>query len=99
MVLCKSPDTFKELNLRMLGTFVWVVQSGEYFTDGGTVEPLLMATSPQQPLFLADSPYIDSCFDPLYNGQFFWRTVHTLTLVLTSLQRPLSSVAKVAVVD
>ena len=26
-----------------------------------------MATSLQRPLFLADSPYIDSCFKPLYN--------------------------------
>ena len=26
---------------------------------------------------------------PLYNSHFFWRTVHTFTLVSTSLQRPL----------
>ena len=26
---------------------------------------------------------------PLYNNHFFWRTVHTFTLVSTSLQRPL----------
>ena len=31
-----------------------------------TVESPLMTTSPQQP--------------PLYNGHFFWRTVHALTL-------------------
>ena len=37
-------------------------------------------------------------FKPLYNGHFFWRTCLTLTLVKTSLQRPLSSVPKVAVV-
>ena len=29
----------------------------------------------------------------------FWRAVHTFTLVSTSLQRPLSSVPKVAVVE
>ena len=28
-----------------------------------TVEPSLMATSPQRPVCLADSPYIDSCFN------------------------------------
>ena len=33
---------------------------------------LLMATSPQRP--------------PLYNGHFFWQTVHTFALVSTSLQ-------------
>ena len=31
-----------------------------------TVEPPLTGTFPQRP--------------PLYNGHFFWRTVHTLTL-------------------
>ena len=35
---------------------------------------------------------------PLYNGYFFWQTVHACTLVSTSLQWPLSSVPKVAVV-
>ena len=28
-----------------------------------TVEPPITATSPQRPVFLADSPYIDSCFN------------------------------------
>ena len=46
-----------------------------------TVKPPLTATSQQQP--------------PLSNSHFFWRTVHTSTLVWTSLQRPLSSVPKV----
>ena len=27
-------------------------------------------------------------FQPLYNSHFFWRTVHTFTLVSTSLQQP-----------
>ena len=35
---------------------------------------------------------------PLYNGYFFWQTVHACTLVSTSLQWPFSSVPKVAVV-
>ena len=38
-------------------------------------------------------------FKPLHNSHFFWPTVHTFTLVSTSLQWPLSSVLKVAVVE
>ena len=56
-----------------------------YFDIGKTVEPRLTATSLQRPT--------------LYNGLFFWRTVHTLTLISTSLQRPLASNPKVAVVE
>ena len=47
-----------------------------------TGEPPVTATSPQPP--------------PLYNGQFFWLTVHTLTLVSTSLRWLLCSVPKMA---
>ena len=36
---------------------------------------------------------------PLYNSHFFWRTVHTFTFVSTSLQWPLYSVPKVAIVE
>ena len=51
-----------------------------------TVERPLTVTSPQWP--------------PLYNGHFFfWRTVHTFTLVSTSPQWPLFSDPKVAVVE
>ena len=56
-----------------------------YFDIGKTVEPRLTATSLQRPT--------------LYNGHFFWRTVHTFTLVSSSLQWPLYSVPKVAVVE
>ena len=48
-----------------------------------TVKPPPTATSRQQP--------------PLYNGHFFWQTVHTFTLVSTSLQWLLCSVPKVAI--
>ena len=48
-----------------------------------TVERSLTATSPQPP--------------PLYDGQFFWLTVHTLTLVSTSLRWLLCSVPKMAI--
>ena len=46
-----------------------------------TVELPLTATSPQRSFFLADSPYIHSCFK--------------LSTAATSLQRSLSSVLKV----
>ena len=36
-----------------------------------TVEPPLTATSPQRPLFLVDSPYIDSCFNVSTMVTFF----------------------------
>ena len=48
-----------------------------------TVKPPPTATSRQEP--------------PLYNGHFFWLTVHTLTLVSTSLRWLLCSVPKVAI--
>ena len=62
-----------------------------------------MATSLQQPplhyshlsttSFLVDSPYIHSCFNlstmaTSLQRSFFWRTVHTFTLVSTSPQWP-----------
>ena len=50
-----------------------------------TVDPPLMAASPQRPFFLANSPYTDSCFN--------------LSATVTSLQWPLSSVPKVAFVE
>ena len=50
-----------------------------------TVEPPQTASSPRRPLFFADSPYIDSCLN--------------LSTTVTSLQRPLSFVPKVAVVE
>ena len=36
---------------------------------GATVEPQLTASS-HNFTFLADSPYIDTCLKPLYNGHF-----------------------------
>ena len=69
-----------------------------------TIEPPLTTTSPQWPptaislqwpfFFLADSPYTESCFNffttatSLQRPFFSLRTVHILTLVSTSLQRP-----------
>ena len=50
----------------------------------GTVEHLLTATSPQWPLFMVDSPCIDCSLK--------------LSTMATCLQRPLSSVPKMAVV-
>ena len=71
------------------------------------VEPPETATSLERTYFLADSPYIHSCFNlsttatspqwpPLFNSHLsttaislqplFWWTVHTFTLVSTSLQ-------------
>ena len=73
-----SPDT------KIIFIFAEQVHSISIYFPEGTVEPSLMATSPQQL--------------PLYNGHFFWWTVHTFELVSTSLQWPLSSVPKVAVV-
>ena len=35
-----------------------------------TAEPPLTAASLQRSPFLADSPYTDSCFKPLYHGRF-----------------------------
>ena len=69
--------------------FSWPIRSPALMTTlvfqilSTTVEPSLMATSPQPP--------------PLYNSQFFWLTVHTLTLVSTSLRWLLCSVPKVAI--
>ena len=60
--------------------FVLVVCNNSY-----TVDPPLMAASPQRPFFLANSPYTDSCFN--------------LSATVTSLQWPLSSVPKVAIVE
>ena len=51
------------------------------------------------------NPYIDSCVKPLYNGHFFIpadkKSIHWLLWLstATSLQQPLSSVPKVAIVD
>ena len=73
-----SPDT------KIIFIFAEQVHSISIYFPEGTVEPSLMATSPQQL--------------PLYNGHFFRWTVHTFELVSTSLQWPLSSVPKVAVV-
>ena len=50
-----------------------------------TVEPPQTASSPQRPLFFADSPNIDSCLN--------------LSTTVTSPQRHLSFVPKVAVVE
>ena len=48
-----------------------------------TVEPLSTTVS-----FFGRQSIHWLMFKPLYNSQFFWRTVHTLTLVWPSLQRP-----------
>ena len=64
-----------------------------------TIEPPLTTTSTQRPPTATSLQWfffswrIRSIhwilFQPLYNGHFFsWRTVHTLNLVSTSLQRP-----------
>ena len=57
-----------------------------------TVEHPLMATSLQRPFFGRQSIHW-LLFEPLYSGHlstkaFFWQTVHTLTLVWTSVQWP-----------
>ena len=75
--------------------FTWQTIHSPFFF---TVEPPLTTTSLQQPLFLADSPYTDSCLN-LSTTATFLADSHKLTLVKTSLQRPLSSVSKVAVVE
>ena len=46
--------------------------------------------------YTVEPPLTATC---LYNGHFFWRTVNTFTLVSTSLQWPLTSLPKVAVVE
>ena len=54
------------------------------FSKTNTVEPLLTATSLQQPLFSADSPYIDSCLNPSTKASFLssrWLLCRVSTVV------------------
>ena len=68
----KSTDFSANLSrkiLRNLTFFSWPIRSPALMTAmvyqilSTTVEPPITATSPQRPVFLADSPYIDSCFN------------------------------------
>ena len=88
----KSTDFSANLSRKILWNltfFSWPIRSPALMTAmvyqilSTTVEPPITATSPQPP--------------PLYNGHFFWLTVHTFTLVSTSLRWLLCSVPKVAI--
>ena len=63
----------------------------------GTDETPLTTTSPLTATPVPPRPPPSP--PPPYNGYFFWRTVHTFTLVSTSLQWPLFSVPRVIVVE
>ena len=68
--LCRSLSVFPAKTSSPFLLAGWL--AGGTFNVASTVEVPLTATSPQRPMFLADSPYLSEwlLFKPLYNGHF-----------------------------
>ena len=91
--LADSPYVDSCLNLCTMATSLQRPFFGRQSIHWLLFEPLYNGHLSTTANFLADSPYIDSCLNlctmaTSLQRPIFWQTVHTLTLVWTSVQWP-----------